>query len=190
MWRRTAFITFAALALHHHPERREEILEDPEARWRFVQEVRRLTPFFPFVGGRVQERFAWRGQAFLPGDWVILDLYGTNRDPRSWPQPERFDPDRFRDRPISAFDMVPQGGGDFLLGHRCAGEWLTIALMDRALLLLTGAMRYRVAEDQDLSVDLGRMPALPASGFVIDEVEAQAMPANTNRVAMGSDRAA
>jgi fatty-acid peroxygenase len=39
----------------------------------------------------------------------------------------------------------------------------------RAVRLLTTAMRYEVPE-QDLSMDLGRMPAIPKSRFVIRSV--------------------
>ena len=54
-------------------------------------------------------------------------------------------------------------------GHRCAGEWITIELMKVALKMLTQAMRYTVPE-QDLSIDLSQMPALPQSRFIINEV--------------------
>lgn len=173
------YLVFAALQLHRHPERRAEILADPAARERFVQEVRRLAPFIPFMGGRALEPFTWRGHGFRRGDWVLFDLYGTNRDPRLWRDPDRFDPDRFIDRRVDAFELVPQGGGGFLDGHRCPGEWLVIALMQRALLLLAGAMRYGVAPDQDLGVDLARIPALPRSGLVLVDVEG--LPAAADR---------
>jgi len=164
------FITFTALALHDHPEARAGLAgADDAAQERFVQEVRRFYPFFPFVGGRVLVPFEWREHHFAEGAWVLLDLYGTNHDGRVWKDPDRFDPDRFRRWSGNAFDFIPQGGGDFLANHRCPGEWITIALMKRALCLLTEGMRYTVPE-QDLQVDLARMPALPRSGFVIAEV--------------------
>ena len=47
-----------------------------------------------------------------------------------------------------------------------SGEWITIELMKRVMRLLTAAMRYDLPE-QDLRIDLARMPALPASRFVI-----------------------
>ena len=123
----------AALHLHDVPERRAEILEDAAARERFVQEVRRLTPFIPCMGGKVSEPFEWRGHRFRRGDWVLLDLYGTGRDPRLWRDPDRFDPDRFRGRAPGAFDMVPQGGGDHMSGHRCPGEAVVNAVLHRSL---------------------------------------------------------
>lgn len=118
------FVVFTALALHEHPHARERARTggDDEVR-RFVQEVRRFYPFFPAVGGRARESFEWRGHRFDEGTWVLLDLYGTNHDARVWDRPGVFDPDRFRHWDDNPFTLVPQGGGDHLTGHRCAGEW-------------------------------------------------------------------
>lgn len=166
------YVVSAALQLHRELGLRADVLADAEARERFVQEVRRLTPFIPCMGGKALEPFEWRGHRFRRGDWVLFDLYGTNRDPRLWRDPDRFDPDRFRGRAPGEFDLVPQGGGGHMTGHRCPGEAVVLAVLHRSLLLLAGAMRYAVAPGQDLTVDLSRIPALPRSGFVIEAVRA------------------
>lgn len=70
----------------------------------------------------------------------------------------------------SAFNFIPQGAGDHDVTHRCAGEWITIELLKTAVRLLTTGTRYTVPE-QDLSIDLGRIPAAPVSGFVIREMK-------------------
>lgn len=166
------YVTFSALALHEHPgilDRRSADGGD-HIRW-FVQEVRRFYPFFPLVGGRVVEPFEWRDHEFEAGEWVLLDLYGTNHDPRTWDDPGVFHPERFRDWTGTPFGFIPQGGGDHLTGHRCAGEWLTIELTVRAVELLTGSMTYEVPP-QDLEMKLSRMPAIPRSRFMISEVQA------------------
>lgn len=163
------FITFTALALHEHGVPPVS-LSDDAALESFVQEVRRFYPFFPAVGGRVLHQFEWRGHAFKRGDWVLLDLYGTNRDDRLWADAETFDAKRFIDRKPTAFDLIPQGGGDYLQNHRCPGEWITIALMKRAIKLLASAIRYEVPP-QDLDVPLDRFPTCPRSGFVIARIQ-------------------
>lgn len=163
------FIAFAALALHEYPEWRERLLANEADLEPFVQEVRRYYPFFPIIGGRAREDLEWGGHRFRKGDWAILDLYGTNHDTRSWEAPDRFRPERFRGWPGDAFTLVPQGAGDFMTGHRCPGEWITIALIKRAVSLLC-AMRYDVPP-QDLSIGLDRMPTAPRSGFVMSRVE-------------------
>ncbi|MCZ7435919.1 cytochrome P450 [Micromonospora sp. WMMC241] len=163
------YVVFAALALHDHPHWRDRVRGDDAATEQFVQEVRRYYPFFPFAAARVRRSFEWRGYAFPQGRRVLLDLYGTNHHPALWPEPERFRPERFAAWRDDPFSFIPQGGGDHDTGHRCAGEWITIELMKRAVGALTGAMSYRVPP-QDLALDLGRMPALPPSGMIVDGV--------------------
>lgn len=160
------YLTFAALALHDHPDCRGPVASGDDAELTaFAHEVRRFYPFFPAVAGRVLEGFDWRGHRFEPGDWVVLDIYGTGHDARLWGDPQAFRPGRFRNRPADPFALVPQGGGDLAADHRCAGEGATVALLKSAAKLLT-EMRYEVPP-QDLSVALNRLPAVPASRFVI-----------------------
>jgi fatty-acid peroxygenase len=164
------FITFAALALFAYPESRARLVEDgDEALSMFVEEVRRFYPFVPVIGGRVQEPFEWRGHRFTKGARVLLDVYGTNHDPRIWGDPDRFRPERFRDWNGTAYNFVPQGGGGHPLeGHRCPGEAPTTELIKAALRELT-RLQYDLPP-QDLSIDFARMPALPASGLVIANI--------------------
>lgn len=164
------YVVFCALALHRNPLSAGQIRRsgDPYLSM-FVQEVRRFYPFFPAVAARVRESFDWRGYRFAKGTRVLLDLYGTNHDAAIWARPEKFRPERFLARGDNAFDFIPQGGGKHETGHRCAGEWATIALMKAATCFLVREVEYTVPQ-QNLSVSLRRMPASPASGFVIRDV--------------------
>ncbi len=164
------YVVFSALALHEHPQCRQMVAQDDDYAGWFVHEVRRFYPFFPVVGGKVREAFDWRGHHFDKGAWVLLDIYGTNRDDRSWEVPEVFQPNRFRDWDGSPFNLIPQGGGDFYSNHRCPGEWITIALMKQAARRLA-LLKFDVPE-QDFSISLSRMPTLPKSGFVMRNVRA------------------
>lgn len=163
----STFLAFAMLALHRFPE-----VADRAGAWTdreltaFVHEVRRCYPFFPFAAARACKAFTWRGYRFPAGRRVLLDLYGTNRDPALWDEPESFRPERFVAREPDPYAFIPQGGGDHFAHHRCAGEWLTVALMKRSLALLLAELRWDVPS-QDLSVSLRRMPARPASGFIL-----------------------
>ncbi|WP_420473922.1 cytochrome P450 [Noviherbaspirillum sp. ST9] len=164
------YMTFSALALHRFPECRDTIRGNG-ADWLecFVQEVRRFYPFFPSVGGRARHAFDWRGTHFPAGTWVLLYLYGTNHDQRIWGDPEVFRPERFRNWNRNAYRFVPQGGGEAATGHRCPGERLTVALAMTAARLLATGMDYDVP-DQDLRIDMARIPAIPKSRFVIANV--------------------
>lgn len=165
------FITFSALALHHYPQYREKAAQrDDQWRELFVQEVRRFYPFFPVVAGNAKTDFEWQGEYFKKGSWVMLDMHGTNHDPDIWDEPFEFRPERFEDWDQSPYNFIPQGGGELHTGHRCPGENITIALTKAAVRLLTTSMTYEVPK-QDLSIDLSRMPAIPASWFIISNVK-------------------
>ncbi|TGA96117.1 cytochrome P450 [Sporolactobacillus shoreae] len=164
------YIIFGAHALHEHPECMGK-LQSGSGQYvqRFVQEVRRFYPFTPFVGARVRRDFAWKQYPFKSETLVLLDVYGINHDPHLWDRPDEFRPDRFNNWEGGLFDLIPQGGGDRDNGHRCAGEWLTINVMEASLNFLTNQINYDVPV-QDLSISLSRIPTLPADRFIISNV--------------------
>lgn len=163
------FVVFAAVALHSHPAWRERLRTDDDAVDWFVQEVRRTSPFFPFTAARVRQPFDWRGVHFPQGRLVLYDLYGTDHHPEAWPHPDTFDPNRFRHWDEDPYSLVPQGGGDHAHGHRCPGEWNTIAVMKVAVETLARTIDYTVPP-QDLRISHRHVPTLPNSGFVLSHV--------------------
>jgi fatty-acid peroxygenase len=170
------WVAWLALALRDHPIYDERLRTDEAFVDAFVQEVRRYYPFTPLLGARARSTFTWHGANFSEGQLVILDVYGTLRDGRIWDDPNEFRPGRFLSREPTAFDFIPHGGGDFLGGHRCAGEWLTIEAMKQALRFLTTQVSYTVPA-QDLSYRLSEIPARPRSGVILREVARLAAPA-------------
>lgn len=159
------FVTFAALMMHEHPDEAERLASGDEACLEaFALEVRRLCPFFPLIGGRLRRPAEFEGHRFGKGTWMLLDIYGTNRDPGAWTEPEQFQPERFLGREADAWSLIPQGGGDFYTGHRCPGEWLTMEIVKCAARILATRMVYDVPP-QDLSIDLSRTPSIPESRF-------------------------
>ncbi|CAD7025760.1 cytochrome P450 [Pseudorhizobium halotolerans] len=163
------FIVFAAHALHGFPACRPKLQTGDEYPELFVQEIRRLYPFFPAVMARTRHNFEWNGYRFPRGRRVMLDLYGTNRDARAWDAPEEFRPDRFRSWDGSPFNFIPQGGGDHHMNHRCSGEWMTIELMKLSCRFLAASIEYDLP-DQDLRIDITRLPAIPKSRFVMSNL--------------------
>ncbi|GCE51239.1 fatty-acid peroxygenase [Thermosporothrix hazakensis] len=164
------FITFAALALHAYPAYRERLQHDDDFLEFFVQELRRYYPFAPLLGARARHTVIWHGYRIPKGSMVLLDLYGTNHDPRIWKDPDVFRPERFQSWNESPYNFIPQGGGDFGNGHRCPGEWLTIEALRLAVRFLVREMTYTVPQ-QDLHVSLTRIPALPESKFLMKQVQ-------------------
>lgn len=164
------YITFGALALHRYPQTRQKLLHDTDNYSQmFVQEVRRFYPFGPFLGAKARHDFTWQGYEFKQDDLVLLDIYGTNHSPELWESPDTFQPARFKDWDGSPFDFIPQGGGDYDIGHRCAGEWITVDVMKTSLEFLTKRIDYDVPK-QDLNYSMVSMPTIPKSRFVIRNI--------------------
>ncbi|SDO72207.1 fatty-acid peroxygenase [Lutimaribacter pacificus] len=160
------YIVFAIHALQTNPAAAAALRQDQSdaALENFCDEVRRLYPFFPVIGGRVLEPFEWRDTAFAENDWLLLDLYGTCRDPSAWTEPHRFDPCRLADRqpPTS---LVPQGGGPMKTGHRCPGERLTRALLAEGVGFFLN-LDYSVPP-QNLEIRHDTIPPWPRDGMRI-----------------------
>lgn len=161
----SVFATHLVIALGRDAGYRSGIPGDPQLRSAFVQEVRRLYPFFPAVGAVTTEELTWRGQAIPEGTRVLLDLYGTCRDPAAWEHPESFLPERFLGWQGDPWTMIPQGGGEHAITHRCPGEWATIRLMESFAERFATA-RYDVLTP-DASPDMRAIPALPRGGMVL-----------------------
>ncbi|WP_404452154.1 cytochrome P450 [Virgibacillus necropolis] len=165
------FNNFLTLAVHHYPEEKKKLGSGEEKYAEmFIQEVRRFYPFFPFIAGLVKKDFTWNGYNFNEGTLTLLDVYGSNHDPEIWENPNLFNPERFAEWDGSPFGFIPQGGGDYWMGHRCAGEWATIEVMKVSLDYLASRMDYEIP-DQDLSFSMVSMPSIPHSKIVIKNVK-------------------
>src|SRR5699024_5725743 len=164
------FLNFLFLAIYHHPEETKKVKSgDEQYSEMFVQEIRRFFPFFPFIVALVRKDFNWGDYQFKKGVLTILDIYGTNRDPKRWENPKLFNPNRFADWKGSPFGFIPQGGGDYWMGHRCAGEWVTIEVMKVSLSYLTERLDYEVP-NQDLSYSMVSIPSIPKSKIIIKNI--------------------
>jgi fatty-acid peroxygenase len=79
----------------------------------------------------------------------VLDLYGTDHDPRIWSEPEAFSAERFRRPEDDPFRFIRQGGGNHFQNHRCPGGWITIEVMKVALALPGGRLALSQPEIAD-----------------------------------------
>ena len=165
------YLTFSVLAMKEHPECLQKWKEGgPAYQQMFVQEVRRFYPFTPYVGAQVKRSFIWKQYPFKKGTLILLDIYGTNHDPRIWGKPYSFRPERFQNWTENLYSFMPQGGGDCSKGHRCAGEMVTTEVMKSSLNFIVNHLLYQVPK-QNLHYRLSRIPTLPKSRFIMKSVK-------------------
>jgi cytochrome P450 len=123
---------------------REPTVEDlPQLRYAemVVAESMRIYPPAWGMGRRALRDVTVGGYDMRAGDLLSVSPFVTHRDPRFWPDPQRFDPLRFTPEAKSArhkFAYFPFGGG----ASQCSGE--TIAWVAAVLLLATLAQRWRM----------------------------------------------
>jgi cytochrome P450 len=104
-------------------------------------ESMRLYPPAWTVGRLAVKDYTAGGYAIPAGSLVLVSQYVTHRDPRFWPDPLRFDPERWtpgakESRP--QYSYFPFGAG----ARRCVGEGF--AWMEGSLLIAAIARRWRM----------------------------------------------
>jgi cytochrome P450 len=110
----------------------------------------RLFPPIPTVARTAEQEDAIRGHRIPPGGFVVLVPWLTHRDARWWPEPEKFDPERFLNSATKAnrpkYSYFPFGGG----ARFCMGAGL--ALLQGPLILATLAQKYRLRVAADFEI--------------------------------------
>jgi len=115
------------------------------------------------------------GDTAVPaGAVVTIAPWVTHRNPKLWPDPERFDPDRFQPEAVKArprFAYLPFGGGPRI----CIGA--SFAMTEGVLVLATLARRFRprLAEDRVVQ-PVGQITLRPEGGLTM-RVERRPTPA-------------
>jgi cytochrome P450 len=106
-----------------------------------VDEAMRLYPPVYSVGRRAQKDTEIGGYPVANGSEVILWIYWTHRDPRWYPQPDAFRPERFapeaREK-LPKLAHLPFGAGP----RACIGK--VFAMIEARLLLATLTQRFRL----------------------------------------------
>jgi cytochrome P450 len=125
-----------------------------------VEEAMRLHPPSHALGRRTAIDTELGGHAVPAGTLVLVVPWATHRDPRFWPDPERFDPTRFvgeQRRPPFAY--VPFGGGR----RTCIARRL--AMLELTVLVRALLRSYRL-ESLDATLPLSQLVSMRPSGPV------------------------
>jgi cytochrome P450 len=107
---------------------------------RMIKESMRLYPPAWGVARTVIKEFELGGYRIPAGANVVMSTWVMHRDPRYFPDPEKFDPDRWlpeKAQKLAKFAYFPFGGGP----RQCIGA--AFAMMEATLLLATIAQRFQ-----------------------------------------------
>ncbi|KAK3919100.1 Cytochrome P450 4C1 [Frankliniella fusca] len=113
---------------------------------RVIKETLRLFPVTTFFARKLKKEMLLPDQKTLPaGVTVIVFMYLVHRDPRHWPLPEEFDPDRFL--PERCSGRHPYSYAPFSAGPRnCIGQRYAMLQMTAVVAAILARLRVRPGE--------------------------------------------
>jgi cytochrome P450 len=76
---------------------------------------------------------------------IAADIYTVNRRPEEYPEPERFRPERFLDRPSGRFTWIPFGGG----ARGCLGAAFALCEIKVVLSVIARQARLAPVDERD-----------------------------------------
>jgi cytochrome P450 len=145
-----ATASHALIRLQYSESHRERIVHDEAFRKNYVEEVLRFCPPPAGMARTAVQDTEFMGQEIAAGERVFMWLAAANRDPRKFPDPNRFDPER-----TNARDHVTFSTGH----HRCLGSPLAKVEVADILQMICSLL-------PDLRIDLDEVVHYPHLGGV------------------------
>lgn len=112
-----------------------------------IKEGLRLFPSVPFIGRNLVEDLEFDDITLPAGQDILIPIYMIHRNPEIYPDPERYDPERFSDGTESKrgpYDYIPFSAGT----RNCIGQRFAMLEMKAALIKLIG--NYRILPGESL----------------------------------------
>lgn len=128
------------------------------------QETLRLCPIAPYIARDLRRPFAVRGHELPAGATLAISIIGIHRRPELYPEPERFDPDRFLGRGYPPSQFLPFGGG----ARRCVGAALAMLELKLVLGVLMQAPPLRLLGDPAIRAIVRNTTVGPRGGVTVE----------------------
>ena len=106
-----------------------------------VKEALRMIPVIPVVGRVMQRPLQLGGYEIPVGHMVAPSIYLVHHNPALYPEPHRFNPDRYRTFRPSPWEFLPFGGGF----RRCIGAAFAVYEMKMVLGVIFRRLRLQLA---------------------------------------------
>jgi cytochrome P450 len=165
-------LAWALERLVRHPQMLARIAEEAaDGDERYVdavaKEAMRLRPVAPVVVRRLLEPMEIGGYRLPAGVLVAPCVYLVHRHPDVYPDPERFRPERFLQRPPGTYTWIPFGGGV----RRCLGASFALAEMRSVLSVVAARVvlrPHRSASERIRRRAVTLAPSRGAEAIVVD----------------------
>ncbi|BAY22730.1 cytochrome P450 [Calothrix sp. NIES-2100] len=168
-------LTWALYWIHHLPSVREKLLAELDSfhnadlneitRLPYLnavcQETLRIYPIAMITIPRiVKSPIEIMGHKFAPGTMLLGCIYLIHHRPDLYPQPDKFQPERFLEKQYSFSEYLPFGGGN----RRCLG--MAFALFEMKLVLATvlSQMDLKLVENYSVKPIRRGVTLAPSSG--------------------------
>jgi cytochrome P450 len=136
---------------------------------RVCKESRRVAPTLAITFfGQIKRELQFDGIRIPKGVSAVGCIGATVLEERTYPDAQRFDPDRWinpTEQQKAAW--IPHGGGVHTEGHRCAGEALATLMLKAFAVLLLRENTLQLLPGQDLSPTKDKLFATPAGGLQV-----------------------
>jgi cytochrome P450 family 110 len=128
-----------------------------------AREALRLNPVIPLVGRILEKPTKVAGYELAAGTPVTCSIYLAQRRSEVFPDPSRFDPDRFLGKKISANEFFPFGGGI----RRCVGMSFALYEMRIVLARLFERTDLSLASPRPIRVERRSITLMPSKGLLV-----------------------
>ncbi|XP_071501620.1 cytochrome P450 3A40-like [Diadema antillarum] len=178
-------ISFASYLLATHPEEQDRLIDEIDrlapSRDDVTYETMKSLTFLDNVinealrlypPGAIFDRICARttvigDRVFPAGASVTFNVWSTHRDPEFWPNPEKFDPDRFSKENRAKrhpFAHLPFGGGPRV----CIGLRFAVMEIKTALVRVLQEFRLEVTSATEIPPEFGKMGFIfPPKGITL-----------------------
>ena len=153
----------------------ERLMRNPDVYERLREEVRsngddyvdavaketlRMRPPLGICTRLVNKPFKLADWELEPGQLIAPCIYLVHHDPRIYPDPEKFEPERFLGTKPGKYTWIPFGGGY----RSCLGGFFAVHEIKTVLRVIAQQARFEPATDEDDPVRLRRVGMSPKHG--------------------------
>lgn len=127
-------------------------------------ETLRLCPIAPYIARDLRRPFAVGGHELPTGTSLAISIIGIHHRPEIYPEPQRFDPERFLGHSHAPSQFLPFGGG----ARRCVGAALALLELKLVLGAVMQAPPLRLTGDPAIRATVRNTTVGPRGGVAVE----------------------